>query len=164
MARRGGWACRGPGAGGTSRCPHLLPPLLLLELCDLPVPLGLRQPPPVLLFPHLLHQGHLGQGGGGGRLRGGPRPAWRGWLGGCQAGVEATRWQCLRGSGPTLSTGVEGVPPPGQPTERSGLTAGPAMQVGPVGRVQPRPPVLCSQPLVVLTQSHRQCPDILGPA
>lgn len=42
--------------------PHLLAPLLLLELRDLPVPLGLRQPPPLLLLPHLLHQRNLGRG------------------------------------------------------------------------------------------------------
>lgn len=38
---------------------YLLPALLLLQLGNLPVPLGLRQPPPLLLLPHLLHQCHL---------------------------------------------------------------------------------------------------------
>lgn len=47
-------------APGTPRGhPHLLPSLLLLELSNLPVPLGLHQPPPLLLLTHLLHQGYL---------------------------------------------------------------------------------------------------------
>lgn len=58
MVRRGGWA-----QGDPQGHPHLLSPLLLLELRDLPVPLGLHQPPPLLLLPHLLHQGYLGQAG-----------------------------------------------------------------------------------------------------
>lgn len=58
-----GRQCVGRRAGAR-RHPHLLPPLLLPELRDLPGPLGLHQPPPLLLLPHLLHQGHLLGGGG----------------------------------------------------------------------------------------------------
>lgn len=74
-ARPGGrWAC---GARAReSGAPHLLPPLLLPQLCDLSVPLGLQQPPPLLLLTHLLHQGDLdGQMGGAGTgLAGWPMP------------------------------------------------------------------------------------------
>jgi hypothetical protein len=49
------------GAGPKdSWVPYLLSPLLLLELSNLSVPLGLHQPPPLLFLPHLLHQGYLG--------------------------------------------------------------------------------------------------------
>lgn len=57
----GGWRVLGRQGGlkapGSS---YLLPPLLFLELSDLPVPLGLHQPSPLLLLSHLLHEGHLG--------------------------------------------------------------------------------------------------------
>lgn len=74
-ARPGGrWAC---GARAReSGAPHLLPPLLLPQLCDLSVPLGLQQPPPLLLLTHLLHQGDLDgrMGGAGTGLAGWPVP------------------------------------------------------------------------------------------
>lgn len=53
----------GPEGTGGLRVPgssYLLPPLLFLELSNLPVPFGLHQPSPLLLLTHLFHEGHLG--------------------------------------------------------------------------------------------------------
>lgn len=70
---QGGWRWGLKAQGPSRATPHLLSPLLLLELGDLAVPLGVHQPPALLLLPHLLHQGHLGRTEGAGR---------QGWAGG----------------------------------------------------------------------------------